>query len=76
VREVLTCGRSTLFTVTVEDDAAEAARLLRALLDAVAAGELDADGPVGANCVRQMRGAVAALEALTKPKVANKDIDQ
>ena len=53
--------------VTVRADAREAAQILQRLLDAVEAGELDADGPLGANLIRQLRGALAALEAIAEP---------
>ena len=44
--------------------AEEAAAVLRRLLAAVESGELNADGPAGAGIVRQMQGAVAALETV------------
>lgn len=46
----------------------EAAAILRRLLDAVDAGELAAGGPLGANVIRQLRGAVAALDAVAAPE--------
>ena len=52
--------------VSVRAVAAEAAEVLRRLLAAVEAGELDADGPLGAAIVRQLQGAVAALEAVAQ----------
>ena len=50
------------------DDLAEAARLLRAVLDAVEAGELEANGGQAVALVRRIEGAVAALEAASGPK--------
>lgn len=50
--------------MSTAEDAREAAAVLRRLLDAVEAGELDADGPLGARVVRQLHGAVAALHAV------------
>jgi hypothetical protein len=47
-------------------DAEEAAAVLRRLLAATESGELQADGPLGAGLVRQMRGAAAALEAVAE----------
>lgn len=41
---------------------AEAAAVLRRVLLAVEAGELEAVGPVGAGMLRQLQGAVAALK--------------
>ena len=58
---------STLLLVTVRADAREAAQIVQRLLDAVEAGELDADGPLGANLIRQLRGALTALEAIAEP---------
>jgi hypothetical protein len=45
----------------------EAAAVLRRLLSSIDAGELRADGAVGAGIVRQLRGAVTALDAVTPP---------
>lgn len=50
--------------VTAASDAGEAAAVLRRLLDAVEAGDLDADGPKAARVVRQLYGAAAALEVV------------
>lgn len=57
-------ARSTDSVTDLSSDAGEAAAVLRRLLAAVEAGELYADGPVGSGVVRQMRGAVVALEAV------------
>lgn len=40
----------------------EAAAVLRRLLDAVDRGDVTAEGPVGAGVVRQLRGAIVALD--------------
>lgn len=48
-------------------DVAEAGLILRRLLEAVDSGDLDADGPVGANVVRQMEGAAVACEIIGRP---------
>ena len=53
--------------VTAARDAGEAAAVLRRLLDAVEAGELDADGPLGTRVLRQLYGAMTALEAVAPP---------
>jgi hypothetical protein len=42
-----------------------AAELLRALLELVEAGELDANSPEAMRMVTRLQGAIAALEALT-----------
>ncbi len=47
-------------------DVAEAAKVLRRILAAVDSGDLDADGPVGANLTRQMQGAAAACEIISR----------
>ena len=44
-----------------EADPAEAAAVLRQVLEAVVAGELEAKGPLGARLVRRLEGAAAAL---------------
>ena len=48
-----------------EPDAREALRVLRALLEAVDKGEITAVSRKDQGVVRQLRGAVAALEVLT-----------
>jgi hypothetical protein len=53
--------------VSAKAVAAEAAQVLRRLLAAVEAGELDVDGPLGTAVVRQLQGAAAALEAVAQP---------
>ncbi len=45
----------------------EAAAVLRRLLDMVDAGDVTAEGPVGTGVVRQVRGAIVALEAVATP---------
>lgn len=42
----------------------EAAAVLRRLLDMVDAGEVTAEEPLGAGVVRQVRGALVALDAV------------
>lgn len=48
--------------VTAAGNAGDAAAVLRRLLDAVEAGELEAEGPLGVRVVRQLHGAAIALE--------------
>jgi hypothetical protein len=68
VRSRVREGRVDTAGVSVRAVAAEAAQVLRRLLAAVAAGELDADGPLGTAVVRQLQGSVAAaLEAVAQP---------
>lgn len=50
------------------DDLADAARLLRAVLDAVEAGELEAGSADAVAMVRRLEGAAVALEAAAEPK--------
>ena len=50
--------------VTAVSDAGDAAAVLRRLLAAVEAGDLDAAGPKAARVVRQLYGAAVALEAV------------
>jgi hypothetical protein len=60
-----TLGRLTVAWESVTDPPEPtAAELLRALLDLVEAGELDANSPEAVRMVTRLQGAVAALEAL------------
>ncbi len=48
----------------LHSEVAEAAEALRRLLRAISDGTLDADGPLGANLVRGIHGALMALEGV------------
>ncbi len=48
-------------------DQAEAAGVLRRLLDQIDAGTIDADTPPERRAVSRLQGAVAALEAASRP---------
>lgn len=50
--------------MSTADNAREAAVVLRRLLDAVDVGELEAHGPLAGRVVRQLHGAVVALDVL------------
>jgi hypothetical protein len=53
----------------------EAAAVLRRLLDAVDGGQVMAEGPVGAGVVRQVRGAIVALDAVAMTTVDRRETD-
>lgn len=59
-------GSSVQNGVVRRADIAEAAALLRRLLEAVDRGELDATTPSAKALVRRMEGAAVALEAATR----------
>jgi len=52
--------------VTTKAEMAELAELIRRVLDAVDAGEMEADTPAGRAIVRRLEGAVVALEQASR----------
>jgi hypothetical protein len=65
---MIASGLVDVGAVTTRRERAEAAAVLRRLLDAVESGELDVGSAHGRRLLRQLEGAVAALEAADEPR--------